>query len=45
MQEILKELAGWLLFVCKLPAIFIALLISAVKHYINRSFNEKFRGF
>jgi hypothetical protein len=45
MLEILKEVAGWLLFICKLPLIFIVLLISAVNYFIDRSFNEKFRGF
>lgn len=44
MQEILKEVAGWLLFICKLPLIFIVLLISAVNYFIDRSFNEKFGG-
>jgi hypothetical protein len=44
MQEILKELAGWLLLICKLPIIFIVLLISAANYLIDRSFNEKFGG-
>jgi hypothetical protein len=44
MQEILKEVAGWLVFILKLPFIFIVLLISAVNYFIDRSFNEKFGG-
>jgi hypothetical protein len=43
MQERLKELAGWLLLICKLPVIFIVLLISAVNYFIDRKFDSLWR--